>query len=131
MGIAVTVVLALWWGVSPISPAAAAHVSCGQTITQNTVLDSDVGPCPAGGNGIIIGADNIALDLNGHRVLGTPNVINDGAGIYILGRTGVTVRNGTIRDFDCGVAIEGGSGNTVTGIRAQDNIGVVSVTRCG
>ncbi len=127
----VMAVVALSWGVGPVGPAAAAHVSCGQTITQSTVLDADVGPCPAGANGIIIGADNITLDLNGHQVLGTPNVTNDGAGIYVFRRTGVTVRNGTVRDFDCGVAVEGGSGNTVRAIRAQDNIGVVGVTRCG
>ncbi len=129
--IAVMAVVALSWGVGPVDVAGAAVVSCGQTITQSTVLEADVGPCPAGAHGIVIGADNITLDLNGHRVLGTPNVINDGAGIYVFRRTGVTVRNGTVRDFDCGVAIEGGSGNTVTAIHAQDNIGVVSVTRCG
>ena len=111
--------------------AGAATVACGQMITQNTVVNSDVGPCPAGANGIIVGADNITLDLNGFRVLGTPNAINDGAGVYVFRRTGVTVKNGTVRNFDCGVAIEGGSANTVTAIRAQDNIGVVGVTRCG
>jgi parallel beta-helix repeat protein len=124
-------VLALCWEVAPATVAGAATVACGQTITQNTVLDGDVGPCPANGaNGILIGADNITLDLNGHKVLGAPNLINDGAGIYMFRRTGVTVRNGSIRNFDCGVAIEGGSGNTVTGILAQDNIGGVGVTRC-
>jgi len=123
--------MAVWWGVGPVTVAGAATVACGQTITQNTVLDSDVGPCPVGANGIVVGADNITLDLNGHRVLGTPGTLNDGAGIYVFRRTGVTVKNGTVRDFDCGVAIEGGSGNTVTGIRAQDNIGSVGATRCG
>lgn len=112
--------------------AGAAVVTCGQTITQNTVLTADVGPCPANlGNGIIIGADNITLDLNGHQVLGTPGLLNDAAGIYVFRRTGVTVKNGTVRDFDCGVAIEGGSGNTVTSIYAHDNIGGVGASRCG
>jgi hypothetical protein len=129
---AMTAVLALWWGVSPIGAAGAATVSCGQTITQNTVLDADVGPCPPTlAHGIVVGADNITLDLNGHRVLGTPGRINDGAGVYLLRRTGVTVKNGSVRDFDCGVAIEGGSGNTVTGILARDNIGAVGASRCG
>ena len=132
VGVAVAAVTALWWGVGPVGGAGAATVACGQTITQSTVLDADVGPCPNNrGHGIVIGADNITLDLNGHTVRGTSNLINDGAGVYLLGRTGVTVKNGTIRDFDCGVAIEGGSGNTVTGIRAQDNIGAVGASQCG
>ena len=131
-GLAVMAVVALWCGVSPVGTATAAHISCGQTITQNTVLDADIGPCPNNlAHGIVIGADNITLDLNGHTISGTSNLINDGAGVYVFRRTGVTVKNGTIRNFDCGVAIEGGSGNTVTGIRAQDNIGAVGASRCG
>jgi parallel beta-helix repeat protein len=39
------------------------------------------------------------------------------------------VRNGTVRSFDGGVAIEGGGNNTVTKIAARDNIGVVGSTR--
>lgn len=125
-------VLALWSGFGPVGEAGAATLVCGQTITQNTVLDADVGPCPANGaNGIVIGADNITLDLNGHQVLGAANATGEGAGIYLPRRTGVTVKNGAVRHFDCGVAVEGGSGNTVTSIRAQDNIGVLNVTRCG
>ena len=132
VGVAVAAVAALWCGVSPVGGAAAATIACGQTITQNTVLDADVGPCPNNlAHGIVIGADNITLDLNGHTVRGTSNLVNDGAGVYVFRRTGVTVKNGTIRHFDCGVAIEGGSGNTVTGIRAQDNIGAAGATRCG
>jgi hypothetical protein len=32
------------------NPASAAHVSCGDVITINTTLDSDVGPCPGVGS---------------------------------------------------------------------------------
>ncbi len=102
------------------TPAGAAHVSCGQTITQSTTLDGDVGPCS--NDGIIIGADNIVLDLNGHRVFGTPQT-GDGAGILLHNRRGVTVRRGSVTDFDGGVAIAGGGGNTVTQIVAHNNIG--------
>ena len=131
-GIVCTTVLALWASLGPVSGAGAAVLACGQTITQNTVLENDVGPCPANlGHGIIVGADNITLDLNGHQVLGTSGLINDGAGVYVFRRTGVTVKNGTVRNFDCGVAIEGGSGNTVSGVHAQDNIGAVGASRCG
>jgi hypothetical protein len=93
---------------------------CGQTITVSTTLTADLGPCPD--YGIKIGADNLVLDLGGFRIFGVPG-FNDGAGVYMAGRTGVTVRNGTITNFDGGVAIEGGSHNTVTGITARQNIG--------
>ena len=100
-----------------------AALSCGQTITQSTLLTNDVGPCT--NNGIIVGASNIVLDLGGHRVFGTASS-GDGAGVLIQGRQGVTVRNGTVTDFDGGVVILAGSGNTVTGINALDNIGAAS-----
>jgi parallel beta-helix repeat protein len=107
---------------TPTISAARADVSpvCGQTITTNTTLTADLGPCS--NNGLIIGASNITLDLGGHRIFGTPQKL-DGAGVYMAGRTGVTVRNGTVTNFDAGVVIEGGSGNTVTGISAVRNIG--------
>jgi parallel beta-helix repeat protein len=110
--------------------AGAATVACGQVITQSTVLDADVGPCPANGmNGIVVRADNITLDLNGHSVFGSPSVTGEGAGVYLFRTTGVTVKNGIVRHFDGGVAIEGGTANTVTGVTARDNIGVVATTR--
>ncbi len=108
-------------GLAVAAPASGATLSCGQTITQSTVLENDVGPCS--NYGIIIGADGITLDLNGHHVFGTPGPTRDGAGVYLQNRTGVTVRNGTVRNFSVGVAIDGGANNTVTGVTARDNIG--------
>lgn len=102
-----------------LAAPASAH-TCGQVLMANNVLDIDVGPCPNGG--IVIGADNITFDLNGHRIFGTGGA-NDKAGVSLKGRTGVTVKNGTVTDFDIGVAIEGGSANTVSGITARHNIG--------
>ncbi len=52
-----------------VTGAGAAVLSCGQTITQSTVLENDLTGCP--NNGIVIGANNITLDLNGHTVAGT------------------------------------------------------------
>jgi parallel beta-helix repeat protein len=98
----------------------AATLSCGQTITQNTTLENDVGPCT--NHGVIVGADGITFNLNGHRIFGTA-AAGDKAGVFLLNRTGVTVMNGTVSDFDIGVAIDGGSNNTVTGMIARDNIG--------
>jgi parallel beta-helix repeat protein len=101
------------------SPAQAANVACGQTIVANTVLTGDVGPCSAG---IVIGADNITFDLDGHQIIGFPSR-GEGPGILIRGRTGVNVVKGLVRDFDAGVAIEGSSGNTVADLTLLANIG--------
>ncbi len=111
-------------------PQAAAGVTCGETITKNTTLVADVGPCP--GDGIIIGADNLTLNLNGHTVSGTPGP-GDGfaAGIRIVDRTGVTVtglpgksgRKGTVTGFDGGIAVYRGSGHTIQNLEVRDNIG--------
>lgn len=98
----------------------AVAVACGQVITTDTVLTADVGPCAS--NGIVIGADGIKLDLNGHTVRGTPGQ-GDGAGVLVKDRTGVRVTGGAVSGFDAGVAIWGGSGNRVTGMRVVDNIG--------
>lgn len=113
-------VMTLLAGLALAVPAQAAVLACGQTITQSTTLDNDLGPCP--GHGIIIGADNITFNLNGRTITGTTG-IGEGAGVLILNRTGVTVTNGTVSRFDIGVAIDGGSNNTVSRLTARDNIG--------
>lgn len=112
-----------------VGTAAAGHVTCGNTITQDTTLDSDVGPCLGDTDGIIIGADGVTLDLNGYDVIGDPNLDGEFAeGIVIQGRETVTVTSsedgGTVRDFDAGVTITQGSSNvTVKDIAVRDNIG--------
>jgi parallel beta-helix repeat protein len=103
-------------------PAWAANVACGQTITVSTTLDGNVGPCSTG---VVIGANNVTLDLNGFTISGTP-ATGEGPGVDITGRTGVTVKNGTITRFDAGVAIDGGSANTVTGLTLVDNRGTTA-----
>ena len=65
----VAAVLALTGG-----EASADHVSCGDTITVDTTLDSDLVDCP--NNGIVIGADDITLDLNGHTIDGDGELVH-------------------------------------------------------
>ena len=48
--------------------AAPTRVSCGVTITADTRLGADLVNCP--NNGIVIGAEDNTLDLNGHVVAG-------------------------------------------------------------
>ncbi len=92
--------------------ALAAQVSCGDTVTHDTTLHSDLSDCP--GDGLVIGADNITLDLNGHTIDGdaTPAGGDDpDRGIRLVGHHGVTIQNGTVQEFDRGVRLDGASGN--------------------
>jgi hypothetical protein len=90
--------------------ALASHVSCGDKITTDTRLDSDLTDCP--NNGIVIGADGITLDLNGHLIDGdgTPfaacprRKFCDG-GVISVGHDGITVVGGSVREFDAGVLV--------------------------
>lgn len=115
-------------GFAPAAEARRATVACGTIITSSTVLHHDVGPCS--GEGIIVGADNITLNLNGHRIAGSDGPV-DGVGVYLRGRSGVTVTNGTVSDFEIGVAIEGGENNTVVRITAENNYGQSGTSRGG
>ena len=77
------------------SPAFAEHVQCGDVITQDTTLDSDLVDCP--GDGVVIGASGITLDLGGRTIDGTDASGSDG--VNNRGEhDGVTVTHGTIRD---------------------------------
>jgi hypothetical protein len=54
-----------------VSPAAAhtnQAVQCGQTLTHSVKLTKDLVNCR--GDGLVIGADGITVDLNGHTVDG-------------------------------------------------------------
>jgi large repetitive protein len=87
--------------------ALADHVQCGDVITQDTTLDSDLIDCP--GDGLVIGADNITLDLGGHAVTGSDTSVVGIANGDLYGEPeghdGVTIRNGSVRDFSIGVGI--------------------------
>lgn len=86
------------WLVVGSFPAWGAPVTCGQTITQDTRLTSDL-TCPPG-NGLVIGADNIILNLGGHTISGNFATPFPTTGVEINSHSGVTVRNGTIEGFD-------------------------------
>jgi len=109
----------LFLGAPLAGPALATHVVCGQVITSSTTLDSDVGPCAM--DGIVIGADNITLDLNGHTLSGIDGQLTQGVGVKVSGHTGVVVTGGTVKAFSIGVNIENGASNTVSNMSLTDN----------
>ncbi|MCL4858862.1 MAG: right-handed parallel beta-helix repeat-containing protein, partial [Caldilineaceae bacterium] len=82
-------------------------VTCGQTLTQSTLLTNDLLNCL--GDGLVVGASGITIDLNGRIIDGT----GLGVGVRNSGFSSVTIRNGTIQEFDYGVQINGGAANNV------------------
>lgn len=74
-------------------------VTCGSTLTQDTVLAADLVNCP--GDGLRIGADNITLDCAGHAILGA----GSGNGVLLDSRSRATVRNCRISGFDEGIFV--------------------------
>jgi parallel beta-helix repeat protein len=110
------------------SQASASHVSCGDEITADTTLDSDLLDCP--NNGIVIGADDITLDLNGHTIDGDgteaagcdPKQELCDFGVANDGHDGVTVRDGSVREFGVGVLVGGAKENRVLKISSMGHI---------
>jgi parallel beta-helix repeat protein len=116
--LAVMLISALLGSTLVLLPAPAlASVGCGATITTNTVLTSNIGPCS--GNGLVIGHNGITLNCNGHTVTGTST--NTHVGIYLNGKTGVTVKNCHFTAFRYGVELLGSSYDTFTANTANSN----------
>jgi large repetitive protein len=129
--VATTAVTALAVSVGPLASAHAAkpvNVSCGETITADTKLANDLTDCP--NKGIIIGADNITLDLNGHTIDGDgrDNVDEDcpadvfcDTGVGNDGYEGVTITGGAVTEFGSGVFLFQAQDNRVHGLSTERN----------
>jgi hypothetical protein len=119
-------------GTASATPATSAP-ACGTTITQSTTLAGDVGSCA--GPGLIIGASNIVLNLNGHSVTGMLNqygtASSQAPGIEFRNTTGSTVENGSVSGFAVGVLVNRGSSNVVKAINANHNVGPVGTNTYG
>lgn len=99
----------LWVGLpSAQASGSLVHVHCGQTVIADTKLANDLLDCP--GDGLVIGADGVTLDLNGHTIDGTEEPYDEcqpdckySTGILSLHHDGVRVENGTISEFSSAV----------------------------
>jgi parallel beta-helix repeat protein len=73
-------------------------LACGDIVTQSVRLNASLTGCSTG---LIVGADGIAIDLDGYSIEG----IGAGVGVQVSGWSDVTVRNGKIRGFGVGVSL--------------------------
>jgi len=78
------------------------------------------------GDGIMVTANSVTLDLNGHPVLGAARHLGDFAGIHLLGVKGVVVKGGEVSGFDAGVVVDFGSANTIANLSIHDNVGMAN-----
>jgi parallel beta-helix repeat protein len=124
----VVAVAVAWVALAPAADASASReqVRCGDTITRDTKLKNDLVDCP--GNGIVIGADDIELDLNGHTidgdgVLGCTEFYACDFGVdNTAGHHGVTVGGGTIRDFATAIFVLGANDNRLHRLSSTHNV---------
>ena len=99
-------------------PPVASPVYCGQLVVQSVELVADLIDCPE--VGIVIGADDITIDLGGYTIDG----VGLGIGVRNRGFDNVTVTNGVVTGFDVGVLLDvGTSGNIVQSLQVHDNQG--------
>lgn len=123
------VVVAVTLAVAAAAGASMAQSSgprCGDTITADTTLQADLTGCTS--NGLVIGADNITLDLNGHTISGDgkrfrrcPRRQPCDLGVFNDRHDGVTVRNGSLRGFAVGVLVGGVRGNRLAALSSSRN----------
>ena len=102
------------------------QLGCGDTITVNTQLTTDLVNCP--NNGLVIGADNVTLDLNGHVIDGDdaeftdcpPNEACD-IGVLDFDHHGVTIKGGNVREFTFGSLVIGATDSRLTRLDLSHN----------
>ena len=69
---------------------------------------------------IVIDADNVILDCDGHAVISpTPR---SGIGIYLYGRTAVIVKNCNITGFNDGISLDNSKNNSIKDNDISDNL---------
>ncbi len=108
---------------------------CGSVVTRDVRLSRDLLGCT--GNGLVVGADGVEIDLNGHLISGTGPFLSL-SGIDIDAYENVRIHNGRIADFSRGVlgydadharveavkitrTLEGVNFEESTGVRVIDN----------
>ena len=108
------------------APVFAQNPSCGDTITTNTTLTANLGPCS--GNGLVVGANGVALDCAGHTITGevTPgsghsDFPSGPSGVSIYEASNVTVMNCVASDFTYGFHLVNSFNSTLKNNTATSN----------
>lgn len=100
-------------------------LACGDTVFADVLLTKSLKNCSTG---LIVGADNITIDLDGHTIEGLgPDM---GTGVEATGRTGITVEGGSISSFATGVHFQDAVTSTIQDVTVQRTVeGIVVAGR--
>ncbi len=107
--------------VEPKIPIHASDLPLTITEPNSYYLAETINFDPSDANAITIEANDVTIDLAGFSVIG-PNS-GTGCGVYMNGCTNVEIRNGTVRDFYCGIYEFSSSGrqHRVINVRVMSN----------
>src|SRR5215217_5468147 len=114
--------------------------SCGQVVTQDVTLTSDLN-CD-NGDGLIVGASDITINLNGYSITSgdetgsespTTTAYDGSSGILVANAENVAISGlGEISGFSRGVTFLGSSGGHLTDVQlANNDIGAVMASSSG
>lgn len=107
-------------GATPASSSPA----CGDVVTTDVTLTKSLKNCASG---LVVGADNVTIDLNGFTIKGLGTTA--GIGIDAADHTGITLKNGKITDFAEGIKLFNVSNSTIEDIVVRRTVTGIRVAR--
>jgi parallel beta-helix repeat protein len=104
-----------------------APLGCGDTVAADTTLHADLVDCPS--NGLVIGADDITLDLNGYTIDGNEALVNTcpeteicDIGVLNDGHHRVRIKDGEISQFGVGALVLDARRNGLSDLTTTRNV---------
>jgi parallel beta-helix repeat protein len=101
------------------------EATCGMRVTASFTLANDL---TCAGDGLVIAADNLTVDLGGHTLAGPgmgpqtwPLPQLDSVGVRVSGQSGLTVRNGKTAAFSTGIYFVDTTASTIDNVTTQHN----------
>ena len=91
-------------------------------------LSSDLDFADPAGYAITLQANDIILDLAGHRISAQANAITTSVGIYAQGRKRLQISNGTLENFFYGVRADRGEGPAMSSDIVVQNLTIMNST---
>lgn len=124
LGLTATAVLVTTGVLAPSATAATTELSCGAVVTTDVVLTADLVGCA--GDGLVVGASGITIDLAGHTISGS-GVFTSRSGIDNEEHRDVTVQGGTITGFGAAVRAWRAADGVVRDLHVTGTIDAVSL----